>query len=180
MVHSCTFTQNNPLHNVDNGRATSEMGFNTKEAPRWAAAPRRVGAPGTCLLPFPPLQTPFASPDPTCVHSRRTCGKGRPCGKSPRPQWSPRLLGSWAPPSSPGAWESVSHLARASCCPNQHHIKGRTGGCWGATCRQQTHGLSLRTSLWDAPMQGLNSPKSMLPLTATPAACNAWAPIPRV
>ena len=153
------------------------MGFNTKAAPRWAAAPRRVGAPGTCFLPFPPLQAPFASQVPPACTAGRPVGRAVPAGNCPGPQWGPRLLGSWAPPSSPNVQESLSHLGRASCCPNQHHIKGRTGGCWGATCRQQTHGFNSRTSLWDAPMQGLNSPKSMLPLTAAPA---AWAPSPRV
>lgn len=156
------------------------MGFNTKEVPRWAAAPRRVEAPGTyCSLPSPSLQASFASPGPTCVQSGRTRGKGHPCGRSPRPRLSPRPLGSWAPPSSPTAWVSVSHLRRVSCCPNQRHIKSRTGGCWGATCRQQTHGFNSKASLWDAPMQGLNSPKPTLPPTAAPAACSAWAPTPQ-
>ena len=100
------------------------MGFNTKEAPTWAAAPRRVGAPGTCCLPFPPLRAPFASPGPTFVHSRRTCGKGHPCGKSPRPQWSPRLLGSWAPPSSPSAWESSESSRKGELLPKPTSHQG--------------------------------------------------------
>lgn len=81
--------------------------------------------PGTyCFLPFPSLQASFASPGPTCVQSRRTSGKGHPCGRSHRPRrLSPRPLGSWAPPSSPAARVSVSHLKRVSCCPNQRHIK---------------------------------------------------------
>lgn len=92
-------------HNVNNGRATSNTGFHTEDLPQGglelapASAPQESGGAQhpTATLPFPWLQAPFTSRDPTWVQGRRTWGKGRPCRKSSRPRLSQRPPGSGAP-----------------------------------------------------------------------------------
>lgn len=69
------------LHNVSDGTAILEMGFNTKKPPG-GLQPPEVGAPGTyCFLPFPSLQASFKKPK-SHLRRARTSGKGRPAERA--------------------------------------------------------------------------------------------------
>lgn len=60
-------------------------------------SPQEGGGAWHLLFAISSTAGPLRKPGPTCVHSRKTCGKGRPCGKLPRSPVGPEAAGQLGP-----------------------------------------------------------------------------------